>query len=700
MPKFKKKEGSAGPKTPKPKHSNDANRATKGSGGQRDAATVRRLAMYKTRPVRDKKGKVLHEDLQSKELPTTRIQPDRRWFGNTRVIGQRQLEQFRDEMAAKVNDGYTVLLREKKLPLQLLEDPERKVGGKAARASLLATQPFGDTFGPQRRRKRPKLGAEGLEALVAKAEAGGDAFAEKADGAAAAVAGMDVLDTLKDAAQEKIFEKGQSKRIWGELYKVLDSSDVVIQVLDARDPEGTRSRFIERHIRKNARHKHLLLLLNKCDLVPAWVTKRWLHTLSREYPTLAFHASVTNAFGKGSLLSLLRQLARLRSDKKAISVGFIGYPNVGKSSVINALRTKKVCKTAPVPGETKVWQYITLMKRIFLIDCPGVVYHGTANRDVDAVLKGVVRVEGLEDAAPYVDAVLQRVKPEYLRRAYRISSWEDGHDFLVQLARLSGKLLRGGDPDTNTAARMVLYDWQRGKIPFYTLPPGYTDEAPPKRGGGGRGGGGADGGAEGGGEGGAAEGGAMYAEGVTEEDAAGEAGVRPETAGAAARAVREAAAAALAAQARGRIPIREGYYLPDDERAEGGEGEDDDVIPLSSGSEGEQGSEGEEGEGSEGGEEGESPEVSGESGSGEEEEEGGGGGSGGDDSDGYGEEGLSWEAVLQAVQVCGGHVSLCAYVCTCVEGCFAAVRACVCRTAVCRCVRASGRPRAARRLCK
>jgi hypothetical protein len=79
-----------------------------------------------------------------------------------------------------------------------------------------------------------------------------------------------------------------------------------------------------------------------------------------------------------------------------------------------APQNTQVCKTAPVPGETKVWQYITLMKRIFLIDCPGVVYHKTADKDVDAVLKGVVRVEGLEDAAPYVEAVLQRVKPEYL----------------------------------------------------------------------------------------------------------------------------------------------------------------------------------------------------------------------------------------------------------------------------------------------
>ncbi len=76
--------------------------------------------------------------------------------------------------------------------------------------------------------------------------------------------------------------------------------------------------------------------------MPAWVTKRWLQHLAKEYPTLAFHASITNPFGKGSLLSLLRQLARLRSDRKYISVGFVGYPNVGKSSVINTLRTKKV----------------------------------------------------------------------------------------------------------------------------------------------------------------------------------------------------------------------------------------------------------------------------------------------------------------------------------------------------------------------
>ena len=75
-----------------------------------------------------------------------------------------------------------------------------------------------------------------------------------------------------------------------------------------------------------------------------------------------------------------------------------GYPNVGKSSVINTLVKKKSCKVAPVPGETKVWQYITLMKRIYLIDCPGVVYP-SSDGEVELVLKGVVRAEKLSDPA-------------------------------------------------------------------------------------------------------------------------------------------------------------------------------------------------------------------------------------------------------------------------------------------------------------
>ncbi|XP_061360618.1 nuclear/nucleolar GTPase 2-like [Gastrolobium bilobum] len=218
----------------------------------------------------------------------------------------------------------------------------------------------------------------------------------------------------------------------------------------------------------------MVLLLNKCDLIPAWATKGWLRVLSKEYPTLAFHASINKSFGKGSLLSVLRQFARLKSDKQVISVGFVGYPNVGKSSVINTLRTKNVCKVAPIPGETKVWQYITLTKRIFLIDCPGVVYYNN-DSETDVVLKGVVRVTNLQDATDHIGEVLKRVKKEHLERAYKIKEWDDENDFLLQLCKSSGKLLKGGEPDLMTAAKMMLHDWQRGKIPFFVRPPRQDD---------------------------------------------------------------------------------------------------------------------------------------------------------------------------------------------------------------------------------
>ncbi|CAN6928069.1 unnamed protein product [Brassica oleracea] len=459
----------------KPKHSLDANRADgkKKTTEGRTSATVRRLKMYKTRPKRTPGGKILSNEYQSKELPDTRIQPDRRWFGNTRVVNQKELEYFREEMKTKMSSNYNVILKERKLPMSLLTDNK-----KQTRVHLLDMEPFQNTFGKKTTRKRPKLVASDYEALVKKAAESQDAF-EELNGAGPSGEGGEEEDGFRDLVRHTMFEKGQSKRIWGELYKVIDSSDVVVQVLDARDPQGTRCHHLEKTLKEHHKHKHMILLLNKCDLVPAWATKGWLRILSKEYPTLAFHASVNKSFGKGSLLSVLRQFARLKSDKQAVSVGFVGYPNVGKSSVINTLRTKNVCKVAPIPGETKVWQYITLTKRIFLIDCPGVVYQ-SHDSETDIVLKGVVRVTNLEDASEHIGEVLRRVKKEHLQRAYKIKDWEDDHDFLLQLCKASGKLLKGGEPDLMTGAKMILHDWQRGRIPFFVPPPKAEDKAEDK----------------------------------------------------------------------------------------------------------------------------------------------------------------------------------------------------------------------------
>ena len=150
-----------------PKHSMDpVGRPKGGAGGQRSEATVRRLAMYKQRPVRDAKGKVLFEQYQSKVAPNTRIVPDRRWFGNTRVVGQAALEGFRQEMAAASTDAYAVVLKAKTLPLALLADPEK--AKRPARADLLGVAPFSDTFGAKAQRKRPALKVDSYEELLLK----------------------------------------------------------------------------------------------------------------------------------------------------------------------------------------------------------------------------------------------------------------------------------------------------------------------------------------------------------------------------------------------------------------------------------------------------------------------------------------------------------------------------------------------------
>jgi nuclear GTP-binding protein len=174
------------------------------------------------------------------------------------------------------------------------------------------------------------------------------------------------------------------------------------------------------------------------------------------------------------LITLLRQFSTLHSSRKQISVGFIGYPNTGKSSIINTLRKKRVCTVAPIPGETKVWQYITLMKRIYLIDCPGVVPPSQGDNEEDILLRGVVRVENVENPAQYIQAVLKRTQTKHIERTYDIKASEYNNDpieFLSILARKGGRLLKGGEADVDGVAKMVLNDFLRGKIPWFSPPP-------------------------------------------------------------------------------------------------------------------------------------------------------------------------------------------------------------------------------------
>lgn len=111
------------------------------------------------------------------------------------------------------------------------------------------------------------------------------------------------------------------------------------------------------------------------------------------------------------------------------------------------------------------------MKRIYLIDCPGVVPPSTTDTPQDILLRGVVRVENVENPEQYIPAVLKKTKPQHIERTYDLKGYKDHIEFLELLARKGGRLLRGGEPDVDGVAKMVLNDFLRGKIPWFTPPP-------------------------------------------------------------------------------------------------------------------------------------------------------------------------------------------------------------------------------------
>ena len=111
------------------------------------------------------------------------------------------------------------------------------------------------------------------------------------------------------------------------------------------------------------------------------------------------------------------------------------------------------------------------MKRIYLIDCPGIVPPSNNDSPEEILLRGVVRVENVENPEQYIAAVLKKSKPQHIQRTYGIEGFETATEFLKLLARKGGRLLKGGEADVDGAAKMVLNDFVRGKIPWFTPPP-------------------------------------------------------------------------------------------------------------------------------------------------------------------------------------------------------------------------------------
>ncbi|XP_073316808.1 guanine nucleotide-binding protein-like NSN1 isoform X2 [Primulina huaijiensis] len=298
------------------------------------------------------------------------------------------------------------------------------------------------------------------------------------------------------------------KSFYKELVKVIEASDVILEVLDARDPLGTRCVDMENMVMKSGPDKRLVLLLNKIDLVPREVAEKWLNYLREELPTVAFKCSTqeqksnlgwkstrkagkaaksgkasnilqtSDCLGAETLIKLLKNYSRSHDIKKSITVGVIGLPNVGKSSLINSLKRSQVANVGATPGLTRSMQEVQLDKNVKLLDCPGVVMLKSSETDASIALRNCKRIEKLDDPIGPVKEILKLCPDKILVTLYKIPGFSSVDDFLQIVATVRGKLKKGGIVDVESAARIVLHDWNVGKIPYYTMPPIRNVEEP------------------------------------------------------------------------------------------------------------------------------------------------------------------------------------------------------------------------------
>lgn len=330
-------------------------------------------------------------------------------------------------------------------------------------------------------KKRKRTSPEQLEAMMNDALAKQTQFEEYES--------LDIQDlgqfNQKDSSKKAFFK---------EFKKVVAAADVVLEVLDARDPLGSRSPTVEAQILKLDPNKKIILVLNKIDLVPKKNVEAWLAYLRNDYPCIAFKAStqqqkdrlgrgkistrnatqdqlqVSECLGAETLLALLKNYSRSADLKRAISVGIIGFPNVGKSSLINSLKRSRAVSVGARPGVTKVTQAVTLDKNIKLIDCPGILFADDMSEE-DAALRNCLNIDQLADCTLPVQAILARCTKDQLMTIYNIPLFADVTDFLRLVAERRGKILRGGVPNYALVSRTVVQDWNTGKIPYYCVPP-------------------------------------------------------------------------------------------------------------------------------------------------------------------------------------------------------------------------------------
>ncbi|KAG9239320.1 putative large subunit GTPase 1 [Amylocarpus encephaloides] len=338
--------------------------------------------------------------------------------------------------------------------------------------------------------------------------------------------------------------------VWRQLWRVIERSDLVVQIVDARNPLLFRSDDLERYVKDVDARKENLLLVNKADMLTLEQRQIWAqHFQEAGISYKFFSASLAKELNEArdgeedededkdeqaapeTESGLAKEAEKLELDEheepdegpsevsedestriltvdelealfllhapntedstsenpRKTQIGLVGYPNVGKSSTINALIGAKKVSVSSTPGKTKHFQTIHLSDKVLLCDCPGLVFPNFATTKAELVCNGILPIDQLREFTGPAGLVAKRIPQPFLEALYgmkiRTRPLEEGgtgiataEEMLTAYAKARGFTRTGqGQPDESRAARYILKDYVNGKLLFCQPPPTDVD---------------------------------------------------------------------------------------------------------------------------------------------------------------------------------------------------------------------------------
>ena len=300
-------------------------------------------------------------------------------------------------------------------------------------------------------------------------------------------------DSFLPQAQNESWNRGRQGRICLRRYhsifqRVVDVSDILLEILDARDPQACRLRLAEKKIQSTyGSRKELVLIFNKVDLIPTPVAREWLKIFraqgSRVIPFSSLYMKRGTTREESSFLAkgcieqtfnVIRELQRTSTGaRRFVTIGVIGFPNTGKSSIINALKRKAVVGVASRAGSTKGLTEIELRRGMRIVDSPGIVL-GTSEGEGDRlVLINALPASEVKDPIAVIELIVEKLGYTALQARYKIPTVGTIQDLLKHIGIQKGRLLSGGYVDEEGTARYILQEWATGQINFYVPPPAF-----------------------------------------------------------------------------------------------------------------------------------------------------------------------------------------------------------------------------------